>query len=616
MMERILSNRYVIGDLIGSGGMAVVYQAWDRELEREVAIKVLRSEFNEDEDFIRRFNLEAQAAAKMSHPNIVGINGVGQDGDVRYISMEYVKGRTLKELIRQTGCIKPERAIQIALKILAAVDCAHRSHVVHRDIKPQNILVDVEGNVKVADFGIARATNAATQTYTDGSNMLGSVHYFSPEQASGQVADEKSDLYSVGVVLYEMITGEVPFDGDTPVSVALKHVQEAPRNVRDIMPTVSKGLDEVVLKALDKEASCRYQTAAEMAVDLKRAIRMPRGGFVDTHNILERERKLRQRVKNLRNRPGLLKQIKIWTIVIVSLTLIGLGIYYGTRIHKHVFLRIDMPNFVMLDLEDVEAHIRELELTYVTEQRNSEKVHFGIVLEQYPEAGASVWPGDRVKLVVSIGKEKLMMPKLLDMSRTEATRVIGENDLILENIILEISSAAPGTVIAQSPSVNEWVKPGDRVTLRISGESAQIPELLGYTAEEARNELIANGFELGTVTEAMSSQPAGVVIGQAIAPGEVALMGSAVNVTVSQSLPVMYRAQTSIIVPVPPEGVEVVCTLMESTGEREVRRFQLTEGEREITLDLDTFEGGAHMVRLYLNGELKDEKELMFVEEA
>ena len=164
MSDRILSGRYVLGDQIGSGGMAVVYLAWDKELGREVAVKILRSEYNEDQDFVRRFNLEAQAASKMSHENIVGVYGVGQDGDTRYIVMEYVRGRTLKEVIRQAGRIKPERAVQITLKILAAVDCAHRSHVVHRDIKPQNILVDVEGNIKVADFGIARATNASTQT--------------------------------------------------------------------------------------------------------------------------------------------------------------------------------------------------------------------------------------------------------------------------------------------------------------------------------------------------------------------------------------------------------------------------------------------------------------------
>ncbi len=230
---------------------------------REVAVKVLRED-SPRQDFIA-LQPRAQAASKMSHENIVSVYDVGQDGDVRYIGMEYVKGRTLKEVIRQAGRIEQRRAVQMVLRILAAVDCAHKNHIIHRDIKPQNILVDMQGNIKGADFGIARLTTGITQTYTSDNNVLGSVHYFSPEQASGQVADEKSDLYSVGVVLFEMVTGEVPFDGDTPISVALKHVQEAPRSARTIEPEISKALDEVISKALDKESACRYQTAAEMA---------------------------------------------------------------------------------------------------------------------------------------------------------------------------------------------------------------------------------------------------------------------------------------------------------------------------------------------------------------
>ena len=280
MKSPIISGRYELKEIVGTGGMSVVYRAWDLKYGREVAVKVLRREYIEDEDFIRRFNHEAQAASKMSHPNIVNMLDVGQDGEIRYIVMEYVKGQTLKELIRKSGRIRPARAVQMTMRILAAVDHAHRNHIVHRDIKPQNILVDENGVVKVADFGIARlTTSSSTLTQNDG-NVLGSVHYFSPEQANGLVADEKSDLYSVGVVLYEMVTGQVPFDGDSPISVALKHVREAPRSTRTLNPEISRGLDEVILKALDKDSSRRYQSAAEMAQDLKKAMRMPGGGFV------------------------------------------------------------------------------------------------------------------------------------------------------------------------------------------------------------------------------------------------------------------------------------------------------------------------------------------------
>ena len=610
MSDRILSGRYVLGDQIGSGGMAVVYLAWDKELGREVAVKILRSEYNEDQDFVRRFNLEAQAASKMSHENIVGIYGVGQEGDTRYIVMEYVRGRTLKEVIRQAGRIKPERAVQITLKILAAVDCAHRSHVVHRDIKPQNILVDVEGNIKVADFGIARATNASTQTYTDGSNVLGSVHYFSPEQASGQVADEKSDLYSVGVVLYEMVTGEVPFDGETPISVALKHVQEPPRSARSLEPTVSKGLDEVILKALDKEAAFRYQSAAEMARDLKKAIRNPRGGFVDKPDVPSG---LRARIKAMGGRAGLWRKARRWAIILGCLILVTGGLYYGSRLYRYFFVRLDMPNLLQLDLEEAVEYLEELDVQYTLEERHDGQVRYGHILEQYPQPGEPVWPGDRVRLVVSMGVEGLMMPKLLELTRSEAVRVIEENDLVLGDVRLEISGAEPGIVVGQSPTVNQWVKPGDRVDLTVSGESASVPDLYGYTVEEANGLLVASGFVLGQVTEAIDEMDAGLVVDQSVEAGTLALMGESIDVTVSQAMPVTCRAQVTIGVQASEHGVEVVCTLLESTGEREVYRATLEEEQQEITLNLDSFEPGMHTVRLYLDGELVTEKDIEFV---
>lgn len=608
-MERVLSDRFVLGDVIGSGGMAMVYLAWDRESESQVAVKILRSEYNEDSDFIRRFSMEAQAASRMSHPNIVNIYGAYQDGDVRYIVMEYVKGRTLKEVIRQTGRIKPQRAVQITLRILAAVDHAHKCHIIHRDIKPQNILVDTDGNIKVADFGIARATNASTQTYTDGSNVFGSVHYFSPEQASGQTADEKSDLYSVGVVLYEMLTGSVPFDGENPITVALKHVQEPPKSARLLEPDVSKGLDEVLLKSLDKEASCRYQTAADMASDLKRAIRTPRGGFVDMPAGAQTQAG--------KDKETFWKKVRLWAMVAVCVLALGLAVYYGNQLYRHFFVRMEMPNFVMLKLDDAVGYLEELNLEYQLEKRPSEDVRMGFVLEQYPLAGESVWPGDRVQIVVSAGKEQLVMPKLIDLTRSDAVRLIEENDLVLGDVTLEISTTTPGVVIGQSPSVNEWVKPGDRVNLRVSGESGTVPNLAGFTVEEAKDLLIASGFELGQVTEQISeTDTPGAVLAQSAEPDSVQLMGMQVDITVASRAPITSRAQTTVVIQAPEGGVEVVCTLVESTGEREIYRAQMEEGNQSIKLDLDSLEPGTHVVRIYLDGELANEKEIEFVEES
>ncbi len=606
MNERILSGRYVLNEIIGTGGMAVVYRAWDRTELREVAVKVLRSEYSGDEEFIRRFNNEARAAAQMSHPNIVGMYDVGQDGDSRYIVMEYVKGRTLKEVIRQCGRLKPQRAVQMTLRILAAVDHAHKSHIVHRDIKPQNILVDGEGTVKVADFGIARATNSSTQTYTDANNVLGSVHYFSPEQASGQVADEKSDLYSVGVVLYEMVTGQVPFDGETAVSVALKHVQEPPRSARILEPSVSKGLDEVILKALDKEASRRYQTAADMAGDLKRAIKSPKGGFVAT------QPESASRAERRKKRQQATKKFKKYAIAAAALVLTALIAYFGWALYRDIFARVRVPSLVMLDLETASEDLNALGLKYTTEKQHHDEIGMGVIISQYPEPGSAVWPGSLVRLTVSEGKEKLMMPKLLELTRSEAVHILEENDLVLGEVKLVISQFPPGTVVEQSPSVNEWVKPGDVVALTISGESAPMPELTGYTLEEAKSLLVGAGFALGSVIEADSDEKEGTVIAQSIAPEVPSLLSTPVDLTISRVTVSVYRATTSINIVVPQAGASVHCTVEEASGERTVYQETLPAGDHTIKLTLESQEAGAHAVRVYINDELAAEKDLIF----
>jgi serine/threonine-protein kinase len=477
---------------------------------------------------------------------------------------------------------------------------------VHRDIKPQNILVDGEGTVKVADFGIARATNSSTQTYTDTNNVLGSVHYFSPEQASGQVADEKSDLYSVGVVLNEMVTGQVPFDGETAVSVALKHVQEPPRRARLLEPSVSKGLDEVILKSLDKEASRRYQTAADMAGDLKRAIKSPKGGFIaslpETASRAERRKKRQQATK----------KFKKYAIAAAALVIAALVAYFGWVLYRDIFARVRVPNLVMLDLETASEDLSALGLKYTTEMQHHDEIGMGVIISQYPEPGSAVWPDSLVRLTVSEGKEKLMMPKLLELTRSEAVHIMEENDLVLGEVKLIISQSPPGTVVEQSPAVNEWVKPGDVVTLTISGESAPMPELTGYTLEEAKALLVSAGFAVGSVTEADSDEKEGTVIAQSIAPEVPSLLSTPVDLTISRVTANVYRAATSISIVVPQAGASVHCTVEESSGERTVYQETLPAGEHAIKLTLESGEPGAHPVRVYINDELAAEKDLIF----
>ncbi|MDD5603070.1 MAG: Stk1 family PASTA domain-containing Ser/Thr kinase, partial [Eubacteriales bacterium] len=280
MEGKILGNRYELIERIGGGGMAVVYKAKCRLLNRYVAVKVLRSEFTEDEEFLRRFAVEAQSAASLSsHPNIVSIFDVGRDGDIHYFVMEYIDGITLKELIRSKERLGWREAVNIAIQVSAAIEHAHANKVVHRDIKPHNILITKNGTAKVADFGIARAVSSSTITLAG--NTIGSVHYFSPEQARGGYIDEKSDLYSLGITLYEMVTGELPFNGDSPVAIALMHIQNEPPAPGDIVPELPPSVNDIIIRAMKKEQRDRYQTAKEMHDDLKKSLIDPGKRFID-----------------------------------------------------------------------------------------------------------------------------------------------------------------------------------------------------------------------------------------------------------------------------------------------------------------------------------------------
>ena len=270
MSEKILAGRYRLIDQIGMGGMALVYRAVDVNTGHNVAVKVLRPEFNQDAEFVGRFQREAEAASKMTHHNIVNLLDVGMDGENRYLVMEYVQGRTLKQVIHEKGRINPQVAAQICIRILSALQHAHQNGIIHRDIKPQNILVHADGHIKVADFGIARMADSST--LTKGDSVMGSVHYFSPEQASGHAADVTSDLYSVGVVLYEMLTGRVPFDGDTPVAIAMQHLHNRPAPIETIAPDVPPAIIHVCMMAMEKNPRYRYQNAVEMATELRMAL--------------------------------------------------------------------------------------------------------------------------------------------------------------------------------------------------------------------------------------------------------------------------------------------------------------------------------------------------------
>ena len=284
LVGRVIGNRYEIIEKIGEGGMATVYKAKCNILKRYVAVKVLRDEFTTDEEFIKRFNTEAQSAASLTHPNIVSIYDVGHEENIYYIVMELVQGKTLKDIINEDGTLPWKWALNVSIQVASALEMAHRNSIVHRDIKPHNIIITEDGIAKVTDFGIAKAVS--NSTITAFGTTIGSVHYFSPEHARGGYTDAKSDLYSLGVVMYEMLTGRVPFDADTPVSIALKHMQEKPIEPIKLNPTIPYAVNKIIMKAMEKDPNERYQSATEMLKDLSMALKNPEGDFVE-HRTLQ-----------------------------------------------------------------------------------------------------------------------------------------------------------------------------------------------------------------------------------------------------------------------------------------------------------------------------------------
>ncbi len=603
MIGRVLSGRYVVEAVVGTGGMAVVYRAYDRVRKQTVALKVLRPEYESDVEFVRRFSREAEAASKVSHENIANLLDVGIDGDVRYIVMEFVDGQTLKEMIREQGRIKPDQALRMTIRILAAVDHAHRNGIVHRDIKPQNILVDRQGHVKVADFGIARLKTSQT-TLVEGENgasALGSVHYFSPEQARGEVADEKSDLYSVGVVLYEMLTGQVPFDGETSVSVALKHVSEEPKSMRLYQSGISKALDEVVMRALCKDASKRYQTAAEMAADLRRTITHPRGGFVkypQDPEEAERQREARKR-KRQRDHRRLVKLALIAGVLLVLCVAMVVSWFFLVRNQTVV------PFVVGMTQDDAIDALGAASLPASVDTAYSEEYEAGYVVSQSVAEGSRVREGTAVSIVVSVGSQWFYMDDYIGLMEDEALAALSTSGAKSVTADYIQSDEADGTVLAQTPAQG-WQPKDTPVVLTVSGQSVRVPSLEGLTLEGAQALLEAEGLTLGAVTETDASDlPEHTVVEQSVPADSEVLAGTAVDLKISESEPSLYYPASPFTVAVPIDGLQVEITItMPSGGEAVAYSGELPAGTHQV--DLSSSEPGEHVVRVYLDGVLMD----------
>ena len=550
---KLLGNRYEIIEKIGNGGMATVYKATDKVLKRNVAVKILRDEFTTDDEFIKRFEVEAQSAARLTHPNIVSIYDVGVDGNLYYIVMELIQGKTLKEIIvKEKGPLPWKWSINVSIQIASALEMAHRNNIIHRDIKPHNIIITEDGVAKVTDFGIAKAVS--NSTITAFGTTIGSVHYFSPEHARGGFTDAKSDLYSLGVVMYEMVTGRVPFDADTPVSVALKHMQEEPVEPIELNPNLPIAVNKIIMRALQKDTTLRYQTASEMLVDLKKALKDPEGDFVEE---LEYDPTARTQVidtnayrdnKQTKNSSGK-KDGKFKTFVkthkglslfigLLLLFVLSLG---GTMLVLNLTNppEVAMPNVVGLSKEEAQKEIENVKLKFEIEKEEYNKdVPEGFIISQdptYMEKFNKVKQGSTVKVVVSKGEEKTTVPKVVGMEKDKAVKALEDAKLKVEIVEESSKKVQEGYVISQETSPDTEAFAGDTIKIHVSTgvEKATVPDVIGKSQADAKKTLEAQGFVVAVTTSEDSSKENGIVLKQSLDSGKTVEKGSTVTITVN-----------------------------------------------------------------------------------
>lgn len=653
----MIGDRYEVLEKIGTGGMSDVYKAKDHKLNRFVAMKVLKQEFGENENFVSKFRIEAQAAAGLMHPNIVNVYDVGEESGIHYIVMELVEGITLKKYIEKKARLTYKEAVSIAIQVSMGIEAAHNNHIIHRDIKPQNIIISKDGKVKVTDFGIAKAATSNTIT----SNVMGSVHYTSPEQARGGYSDEKSDIYSLGITMFEMLTGRVPFNGETTVAIAIKHIQEEMPSPKEYVPEIPTSVESIVLKCCQKSPDRRYQNMKELIADLKQSLLNPDEDFVvvndpdmdagtrmvsdsemaqikrrsshhqndeyeeeslrlrsDTESMYEEDEDIEDeddydydpKMERITTFLAILAGVVILVIIIILAVKI-----FGNRDESNVpggpvvttdesvaEEYVDMPNINGTNMEDARNTLASAGLGMEVAYEESDTIDEGVVINTNVVAGTAVKPGTTVTVTVSAGSSGVEVPDVEGMGDDSANTALVSKGFLVNKTESYSDDVEAGKVISQTPAAGSKAPKGSVITIDISkgkaDTKARVPNLLNLSEQDATFEAIEAGLAIGSVTYVYSSEVSeGYVCYQSYSHGSYVDEGTEIDIKISQGPEaVTYKCNTNITAPTTSEAPDYV------TG-TEVHLTLITDsGETLLDTKTSTFPQAANYYGLNSSG--------------
>lgn len=539
-----LDGRYEIKEIIGVGGMANVYRAYDSIDDRTVAVKILRDEHMQNDELLRRFRNESKAIAVLSHPNIVKVYDVSFNEDIQYIVMEYIDGITLKEYIEQQKVLRWKEAVHFTVQILRALQHAHDKGIVHRDIKPQNIMLLADGTIKVADFGIARFARASQQTVTD--KAIGSVHYISPEQAKGDVTDEKSDIYSVGVMLYEMTTGKLPFDAESPVSVALQQIQSQPKRPRSINPDIPEGLEDIIIRAMQKDPARRYQSAAEMLRDIDEFKRDPTVSFEykytepEEMSITENFTKTAKKTKKIKDEQvRSAPVVPVLTGITVAFIIVAILFLIGIMAMVRPFEEVPdttAPNLVGMDIEEAKKQYSKFNIE-VESSAFHDSYDKDVIYYQNVKPGMTVKEKSTIKVKISSGVQSFSLADYTNFEENQVYAILTDNDIEFTTITEYNDDIPEGYVIKTEPGADTVVDSGTVVIIYVSmgpkNTYATVPNVLGYKLNDAKLMLNSAGIKIGSVTRVDSTQAGSVILNQSLSAGTQVQRGTTIDLVIA-----------------------------------------------------------------------------------